>query len=139
MASKKPTISVRLDDGAKLRVEHAARIVKRSAGAFLEEAGEERARQVLLDWALERHRRGEASFSELAADTGLTVEEIMLAAGDRGRQDALEAFLASCRTVAEVSGNRDFLRLGEDAVKAVQRPTREISKRQAGASRPRDS
>ncbi|MGQ9573269.1 MAG: hypothetical protein ACUVV3_08825 [Dehalococcoidia bacterium] len=121
MATKKPTILVRLDDAAKLRVKHAARIVKQSAGAFLEEAGEERARQVLLDWALERHRRSEASFSELAADTGLTVEEIMLALGDRGRQEALEAFLASCRTVAEVSGNRDFLRLGEAAVKTVRR------------------
>jgi hypothetical protein len=121
MATKKPTISVRLDDAAKLMVEHAARIMNQSAGAFLEKAGQERARQVLLDWALERHRRGEASFSELAADTGLTVEEIMRASGDRGRQEALEAFLASCRTVAEVRGNREFLRLGEDAVKAVQR------------------
>lgn len=121
MATKKPTISVRLDDIAKLRVEHAARIMNQSAGAFLEKAGQERARQVLLDWALERHRRGEASFSELAADTGLAVEEIMLALGDRGGEEALEAFLASCRTVAEISGNRDFLRLGEDAVKVVQR------------------
>lgn len=124
MATKKPTISVRLDDAAKLRVEQAARIVKQSAGAFLEEAGEERARQVLLDWALERHQRGEASFSELAADTGLTVEEIMLALGDRGREEALEAFLASCRTVAEVSGNREFLRLGQAAVKTVRRAPR---------------
>jgi uncharacterized protein (DUF1778 family) len=139
MASKKPTISVRLDDGAKLRVEHAARIVKQSAGAFLEEAGEERARQVLLEWALERHRRSEASFSELAADTGLAVEEIMLAAGDKGRRETLEAFLASCRAVADVSGNPDFLRLGEDAVKAVQRPTVELSRRQAGSPRPRSS
>ena len=77
MATRKRTISVRLDDRAKRRVEKAARLLKQSSGAFLEKAGEERARQLLLDWAVSSYQRGEASFSELADETGLSVEEIV--------------------------------------------------------------
>src|SRR6266545_4196612 len=108
MPTKKQTVSVRLDDTTKRRVERAARLMKQSSGAFLEKAGEEQARQVLLAWALERHRRGEASFSELAADTGLDVEQIMLAAGKKDPLLALETFLASCRTVAEAGNDPEF-------------------------------
>ncbi|MBI4312111.1 MAG: hypothetical protein HY681_10050 [Chloroflexi bacterium] len=43
----------------------------------------------------------------------------MEALGSRGREDALEMFLASCRTVAESRNNPEFLRLGHEAVKAV--------------------
>lgn len=120
MGTKKQTISVRLDDATKQRVERAARLVKQSAGAFLEKAGEEQARQVLLRWAVDRHRRGEASFSELAGETGLAVEEIMLAMGSPDEGEDLDLFLSSCRTVAEASGNPEFLRLGEEAVELVR-------------------
>ena len=48
MATKKRTISVRLDDEAKQQVERAAKLLRQSSGAFLEKAGEERARVVLL-------------------------------------------------------------------------------------------
>ena len=120
MPTRKQTISVRLDATAKRRVERAAQLLKQSTGAFLEKAGEERARDTLLAWALERHLRGEASFSELAEETGLAVEEIMAAAGEQGRDEALQAFLASCRAVAEASGNEGFLRDGEEAVRVVR-------------------
>lgn len=120
MATKKRTISVRLDDEAKQKVEKAAKLVRQSSGAFLEKAGQERARQVLLEWAVDRYRRGEASFSELADETRLAVEEIMEATGSRGKEDALEMFLASCRTVAEARNNPEFLRLGQEAVKAIK-------------------
>ncbi len=119
MTTKKRTISVRLDDRAKQRVQRAARLLRQSSGAFLEKAGEERARRVLLEWALGRYRAGQRSFSALAEETGLAVEEIMEAAGSRGREDALEMFLASCRTVAQTRGNPDFLRLGQEAAKGV--------------------
>jgi predicted transcriptional regulator len=119
MATRKRTISVRLDDRAKRRVEMAAKLLKQSSGAFLEKAGEERARQLLLDWAVSRHQRGEASFSELAEETGLSVEEIMEAGGSQGKEEALQMFLASCRTVAETQGNPEFLRLGREAVEAI--------------------
>jgi hypothetical protein len=121
MVTKKRTISVRLDDAAKQRVERAAKLLKQSAGAFLQKAGEEQAREVLLRWAVDRHRRGDASFSELAGETGLAVEEIMLAMGSQGKEEALDMFLASCRTVAKASGNPDFLRLGEEAVELVRK------------------
>ena len=121
MVTKKQTISVRLDAAAKQRVERAAKLRKQSSGAFLEQAGEQHARQVLLAWAVDRQERGAASFSELAAETGLAVEEIMLAVGSRGKQEGLDLFLASCRTVAEASGDPDFLRLGEEAVQVVRR------------------
>lgn len=121
MATKKRTISVRLDDAAKKRVERAASLSKQSAGAFLERAGEEQARHILLAWTVDQHRSGEASFSELAAETGLAVEEIMLAMASQGKQEALEMFLASCRTVAEARGNPEFLRLGKEAVEIVGR------------------
>ncbi|MBM2826011.1 MAG: hypothetical protein HW403_75 [Dehalococcoidia bacterium] len=120
MVTKKRTISVRLDDAAKQRVERAARLLNQSAGAFLERAGYEQARHILLAWAVDQHRSGKASFSELAAETGLAVEEIMMAMESQGKQETLEMFLASCRTVAETRGNPEFLRLGEEAVKVVQ-------------------
>ena len=121
MTTKKRTISVRLDDTAKRQVERAAKLSKLSVGAFLEQAGAERAGQVLLAGAVVQHRSGEASFSELAAETGLAVEEIMQAMARPGKEEGLEMFLSSCRTVAEVRNNPEFLRLGEEAVEIVQR------------------
>ena len=120
MATKKRTSSVRLDDAAKQRVERPAKLLRQSSGAFLEKAGEERARAVLLDWAAYRYRREEASLSELAGETRLAIEEIMEAMGSHGKEDALEMFLASCREVAETKGNPEFLRLAQESVKAVQ-------------------
>lgn len=42
----------------------------------------------------------------------------MEAIGSEGREEAIEMFLASCRTVAETRHNPEFLRLGQEAVKA---------------------
>lgn len=119
MATTKQTVSVRLNPEAKQRIEKAAKLMKQSSGAFLGKAGEEAARAMLVGWAISRHRQGAASFSELAEQTGLAVEEIMEAAGSQGREAALEMFLASCRTVAETQDDPQFLRLGEEAAKAV--------------------
>ena len=127
MPTKKQTVSVRLDDAAKRRVERAAKLSKQSSGAFLEKAGDERAREVLLAWATNRYRSGDGSLSELAAETGLEVEEIMRAIGGNGQQEALAMFLASCQTVAEVNGNPEFLRLGQEAVEAISRGVSSIS------------
>ena len=66
-----------------------------------------------------RNRVGERSFSQLAEETGLTVEEIMGAAGNGDREAALAMFLTSCKTVAEVERNPEFLRLGQEAARAV--------------------
>lgn len=120
MTTKKRTISVRLDDAAKRQVERAARLANQSAGAFLGRAGADHARSALLAWAAQEHRAGRASFSELAEQTGLAVEEIMdgMAAGDAGR--SLDAFIACCRAVAANTGNLEFLRRAEEAVALIR-------------------
>ena len=121
MATKKRTVSVRLDPAEARRLEQAARLMRQSRGAFLQRAGDAAARQILLEWAVSRYRQGDASFSELAGRTGLAVEEIMTALGDQGREEALAQFLASCRTVAEIEGNPAFLRRAQEAVEAITR------------------
>ena len=88
-SSKKHTVSVRLDPQAERRLEKAAALTKQSRGAFLEAAGDEAAIRILRDWAVARYRAGDRTFSELAEETGLAVEEIMRAMGDGGRDEAL--------------------------------------------------
>ncbi len=119
MATRKRTLSVRLDSAAERRLEQAARLMHQSRGAFLQQAGDVAARRVLVEWAVARYRQGGISFSELAEQTGLPVEEIMAAMGEGGREAALAQFLASCRAVAETRRDPDFLRLAREAVEAV--------------------
>lgn len=76
------------------------------------------ARQVLLAYAVDRHRKGEASFSELAQETGLAVEEIMEAMA-LPAHEAREMFLTNCRTVAKLHDDPEFLRMGEQTAKAL--------------------
>ena len=119
MGTTKRTISVRLDPEAERRLERACRVTRQSRAAFMEKAAEERARRILLDWAVARHREGVESFSELAEETGLAIEEIMAAAGAASSAEALGLFLAGSRAVAEHQGNPEFLRLAEDAVASL--------------------
>lgn len=119
MPTKKRTLSVRMDKDMTRRLEHAARLRNQSLGAFLQHAGDEAARRLLLEWAVSRHREGPASASELADETGLAVEEIMRALGTTDRQAALDIFVASCRTVAITMDKPEFLRVGEEAAKDV--------------------
>ncbi len=81
---------------------------------------DEAARRALREWAVARHCQGDRSFSELAEETGLAVEEIMLAIGDQGRDQALQMFLASCETVAKTTGKPEFLRLAREAVQTIR-------------------
>jgi predicted transcriptional regulator len=125
MATTKRTISVRLDDRTKQQVEKAAKLLKQSKGAFLGKAGEKRAQEVLLEWAIDRHRKGESSLSQLAEETGLAVEEIMDAMGQRSKEEALEMFLMSARAAAAVQpsqGGDEFLRMAEEVAKEVFGP-----------------
>jgi hypothetical protein len=119
MVTKKHTVSVRLTTDAARRLEKAARLTRQSQGAFLEKAGDESAHRILLEWAGAQHRQGLKSFSELADETGLAIEEIMMGIGDAGREQAIEAFLASCRTVAEAQGNPNFLRVAKEVARTL--------------------
>ena len=73
----------------------------------------------LLDWAIAQYRQGLKSFSELTDETGLAVEEIMTSMDSYGRKQAIDAFLASCRTVADAQNNPDFLRMATAVAKAL--------------------
>ncbi len=119
MAARRETVAVRLDDNAAKRIAAAARIARQSRGAFLGDAGDERARRVLLKWARARHREGSMSFSELADETGLPVEEIMLAMGNE-QEDGLALFLASARAVARSTHDAEFVTAAEQAAELVR-------------------
>ena len=120
MTTTKKTISVRLNDDAKRQVEWAARLRRQSAGAFLGTAGTEQAHSEVLAWARAEYRAGRASASEIADQTGLAVEEVMIGSDEGDLDEALDAFLASCRAAAERSGNADFKSLSEEAVRPLR-------------------
>lgn len=61
------------------------------------------------------------TFSEVATDTGLSIEEIMVAVGRDNQEAALNAFVASCRTIAASDSNPEFLRLAEEAVETLRK------------------
>ena len=72
--------------------------MKQSMGTFLEKAGAERARKVLLEWVVSRYQQGEASLSELAEETGLKIEEIVDSAGhSHGGKEAIRRAQAIVR------------------------------------------
>lgn len=138
-------ITVDLASPAAEQVERAARVRKQSPADFLAQAAEDASRRALLDEAIARWERDpdNESFSELAAEYGLWVEELMreiwrrnrLAAAESGRApedearatyhgdpEAAEAmFLAGCRTLAELRDDPDLLRRAEDVVASRRR------------------
>jgi uncharacterized protein (DUF1778 family) len=120
MTTIRRAVSVRLDPEAKRRLEKAAGLTNQTPGDFLRKAGDETARLVLLDWAVARYRDGESTFSELAEQTGLAVEEIMAAMSEQGHDAALERFLLICRSIAGEHGGPDFVRLAARAVERVR-------------------
>jgi hypothetical protein len=81
------------------------------------------ARRILLEWAIDRYIEGNHSFSELAEETGLSVEEIMTAmegVGDRDRATALAAmwdrshdeasdmFLTAAESISRINNDPAF-------------------------------
>lgn len=123
------TVSVRLDDKAGARVDKAARVVHQSKGAFLARAGEEAAERVLLEWAVQRHSKGEASLSELAAETGLPLEAIAQAVSEQRREQATEMYLTSARRLSEIMGDPEFYAEAKRAAEAVKEESTTLVKR----------
>jgi hypothetical protein len=119
MASER-TVLVQLDDDRHRRIEKAAAILDESAGDFLAQAADRRAHKVLLDWAVDRYQAGDTTFGELAEETGLVVEEIMLAMGRSGRDEALDRFLDRCKALAQTHHAPALLELAERAVAQVR-------------------
>lgn len=95
---KKYSISVPFSLEEMRRLDKAAQLMKQSMGTFLEKAGAERARKVLLEWVVSRYQQGEASLSELAEETGLKIEEIVDSAGhSHGGKEAIRRAQAIVR------------------------------------------
>jgi predicted transcriptional regulator len=119
MGTKLKTVSVRLGDQAGARVSKAAQLARQSKGAFLAQAGEEAARTLLLEWAQQRHASGEASLSELAAETGVPVEVIEEHVSGQRSAEATEMYLTSARRLAEALKTPRFYAEARRAVKAA--------------------
>jgi hypothetical protein len=122
MAMNASTVSVRLSPDAGRRVAKAASLLRQSRSAFLQRVGDESARRLLRDWAVARYRQGDTTFSQLAEESGLGVEEIMAAMEGDGRDEALDAFLASCGTVADSLNLPGFVGAAREAVAALRTP-----------------
>lgn len=133
MAPDGRTISVRLDVAASKRLDKASALMRQSRAAFLGRAGDEAARGILLDWTARRYRQGGATLSELADETGLSVEELVDHVGGRERGTALEMFLASCRTIAETQRRPRFLQLAEQAVASLAATNSPLGREPVGA------
>lgn len=87
MSVQRATVSIHLDDKALRRLEKAADLLDQSSDTFLRHVGDEVARGIVLDWAVREYRRGERTFGELAEQTGLWIEEIMVAMADHRVDD----------------------------------------------------
>lgn len=140
--------SIEVDQAAAERIERAAQARQQSPSDFLARAGEAAAHRAVLDEAIARFEEApdDVGLSELAAETGLAVEEIMqeiwrrdrLEAAETGRpleevvrsRDrhspalAEEVFLAGCRSMAAEYGDPELLRRAE-ALVAASRAERE--------------
>jgi hypothetical protein len=116
MGTKLTTVSVRLDPQASAHVGKAAHVLRQSKGAFLAQAGEEAAEQVLLQWAVKQYAAGVASLSELAAETQLPLERIAQQVAEDRSGQATEMYLASCQQLARTLRMPKFYRLAQKAV-----------------------
>ena len=121
MVARRTAISVRLDEAAQQQIERAAQLLHQTPAAFLQRAGADTARQVLLAWAVRSYRQREHTFSELAEETGLSVEMIMRDMTSADRDQALDFYLAAARTAARRLQDDAFLRSAETAVADVRR------------------
>jgi hypothetical protein len=74
----------------------------------------------LVERAVAAYEQGTTTLSELAAETGLPIEEIMRALGEQGQDEALALFLQSSATIAEAHHNSHFLELARRAVEMVK-------------------
>ena len=123
MGTNLKTVSVRLGDQAGARVSKAAQLARQSKGAFLAQAGEEAARHLLLEWARQRHASGEASLSELAAETGVPIEVIAEHVSAQRSAVATDMYLTSARRLAEALKTPRFYAEAKRAVKAATKDT----------------
>ena len=80
---------------------------------------EEAARNLLLEWAAQQHASGEASLSELAAETGVPIEVIEEHVSGQRSAAATDMYLTSARRLAEALKTPRFYTEAKRAVKAA--------------------
>lgn len=127
MGTKLKTVSVRLGDQAGARVGKAAQLARQSQGAFLARAGEAAAERVLLDWAVQRYLAGEASLSELASETGISLEVIEQHISEQRSEGATEMYLTSARRLAEIMDDPRFYTQAKRAAEIAAHEVRSSS------------
>jgi hypothetical protein len=69
--------------------------------------------------AVARYQQGAHTFSELAAETGWNIEQIMDAVTTAAGEAGIHHFLARCRAIAEAQNDPEFYRLAEAAARSV--------------------
>ena len=125
MTLQDQTLCIHLDPDAKKRLDKASSLAHLSPASFVEQAADERARDMLLDWAVRSYRQGDTTYSLLAEETGLGIVEIMYAMGDDGLDEALDSFLARAATLADERDNPDLLRLARNVAAQVREEARQ--------------
>ncbi len=126
MTLQEHDISLHLDPDARKRLSKAASLTQQSPESFAARASDDRARDVLLDWAVRRYHQGDTTYSLLAEETGLGVVEIMYAMGDEGLEEALTVFLARTEALAEERGNPDLSRLARSIAAQAREESRRL-------------
>lgn len=119
-------ILLHLDPQAEKRLAMAANLLHLSPESFAQQAVDERVRNVLLDWAVQRYHRGDTTYSQLAEETGLSVVDIMYAMGDEGLSEALQAFLARAEVLAVERENPDLSRLARRIAARAREESRRL-------------
>jgi len=120
MVQEKQTVMVQLESPAAQQVARAAQLTNQSPDTFLAKVGEAVAHRILLGDAADRWLREERTFSELAAETGLWIEELMEGVAQRNADRALEASLDDWSALATAHQHPELPRLAEQAAAAVR-------------------
>ncbi len=112
------TVTVRLTDEEYEVLQRLCALKKISRTRYLAQLATCHAQQELLQYAVDEYRRGQASLSELATQTGLDVPTIMEEVARITEKDtqAVEGFLAAVQTLAQVHNDPEFYTLAVQAV-----------------------
>lgn len=109
----KKTITIRLTEEEHALLESLCQLLKTSQSAYLTKQATEHVKKNLLEFAVEKYLTGQASFSELATQTGLSVPIIMDAVAEKSGSDmqCIEALLSAVKTLSEANNDPEFYEL----------------------------
>ena len=127
MKKEKPhrtTVTIRLTDEEYEVLGRLCGLKKTSRSAYLAHLATRHAKQELLTYAANAYRKGKASLSELATQTGLDVptmmDEVARISGEDAR--AVDEFLAAVKTLSQENNDSDFYSLAVQSLTASPKP-----------------